>query len=842
MAAVVRDVWPASGPLAGGTHIWLLTARAGRGKVSFGFRSAQRELGTEGEPLEVPASNSTRYSPVLVSAVSPAAPSGVQLQYGARIHVDARGDRKIIDRLDSVRGLNGFQYYRGAPPRIPRVLPALFDMAAGLPALARGYRGAGGRVPRAVPPGSTCEAWAGLRALDAASCEALATRLRVRWQAGRSGGGDGCVLWERTRSISFSAPAAGRRRGCAAAARGGHCLCLGPPAPSQGATRRAIVSGRAYDARPARAERSRDLCVRARLWRQARLPLQGWHEVEAPAGHMCAAAPTQNGDVEVPAGQGVETGGAAGGGAACEVDAAGANATVDIVIAAHSQPVASMVRALVGALPSGVAPTVHVYAKGPALDGKGARRQLEAALARTAAPRARLVVHTGMENVGRCDHTYLHHIVENYDSLADATLFVKDTTAAHSHLGVFAKVLTFARRLPRSFRFWCARVFSAASSNFTMDGYSSELCHSDRRFSNARVVSKRLAHCYANESFVRSPLRPLGAWMDTHAVRRVRWAPQRLRVPFCAGGTFAASRAGVRSTPRATYEALRRALSKADNLEEGHYMERSWSSVMSGGAVSVERSRLVVYTVEGGGGEGPGVAPCNRSVTAKMDEGAAPGGLSWKAVRGRGLPVACLCFGSTDAFLDGCRRRGWRAKNIFTGASAAAAEAARLRRTPHASPQLAGADYTVLADAAADGQPAALNLPLLLDRLDALLTGAAASVAVYDARGGGGRQLVVVRRMTDAAARFGEVWARRAEEEGEGEGDARALDAAVAAGGGDVATVARREMPKLVVAPDELGAWWGWWSCRRKCCEPGSSDEAIAREKARAKAGGRPQG
>ena len=462
-------------------------------------------------------------------------------------------------------------------------------------------------------------------------------------------------------------------------------MLLGPPAPSQGATRRAIVSGRAYDARPARArERSRDLCVRARLWRQARLPLQGWHEVEAPAGHMCAAAPTQNGDVEVPAGQGVETGGAAGGGAACEVDAAGANATVDIVIAAHSQPVASMVRALVGALPSGVAPTVHVYAKGPALDGKGARRQLEAALARTAAPRARLVLHTGMENVGRCDHTYLHHIVENYDSLADATLFVKDTTAAHSHLGVFAKVLTFARRLPRSFRFWCARVFSAASSNFTMDGYSSELCHSDRRFSNARVVSKRLAHCYANESFVRSPLRPLGAWMDTHAVRRVRWAPQRLRVPFCAGGTFAASRAGVRSTPRATYEALRRALSKADNLEEGHYMERSWSSVMSGGAVSVERSRLVVYTVEGGGGERPGVAPCNRSVTAKMDEGAAPGGLSWKAVRGRGLPVACLCFGSTDAFLDGCRRRGWRAKNIFTGASAAAAEAARLRRTPHA--------------------------------------------------------------------------------------------------------------------------------------------------------------
>ena len=48
--------------------------------------------------------------------------------------------------------------------------------------------------------------------------------------------------------------------------------------------------------------------------------------------------------------------------------------------------------------------------------------------------------------------------------------------------------------------------------------------------------------------------------------------------------------------------------------------------------------------------------------------------------------------------------------------------------------------------------------------------------------------------------------------------------------------------PKLMVAPDELGAWWGWWSCRRKCCEPGSSDEAVAREKARAKARGRQRG
>ena len=29
-----------------------------------------------------------------------------------------------------------------------------------------------------------------------------------------------------------------------------------------------------------------------------------------------------------------------------------------------------------------------------------------------------------LENIGRCDHTYLFHIIENYDNLADITVFL----------------------------------------------------------------------------------------------------------------------------------------------------------------------------------------------------------------------------------------------------------------------------------------------------------------------------------------------------------------------------------------------------------------------------------
>ena len=31
-----------------------------------------------------------------------------------------------------------------------------------------------------------------------------------------------------------------------------------------------------------------------------------------------------------------------------------------------------------------------------------------------------------VKNVGRCDHTYLYHIIENYDKLKDITIFYLD--------------------------------------------------------------------------------------------------------------------------------------------------------------------------------------------------------------------------------------------------------------------------------------------------------------------------------------------------------------------------------------------------------------------------------
>ena len=50
-----------------------------------------------------------------------------------------------------------------------------------------------------------------------------------------------------------------------------------------------------------------------------------------------------------------------------------------------------------------------------------------------------------LPNVGRCDHAYATHAVRRRDDLADATLFLKDTTPWHVHLGSMVNVLGLAR-------------------------------------------------------------------------------------------------------------------------------------------------------------------------------------------------------------------------------------------------------------------------------------------------------------------------------------------------------------------------------------------------------------
>ena len=52
-------------------------------------------------------------------------------------------------------------------------------------------------------------------------------------------------------------------------------------------------------------------------------------------------------------------------------------------------------------------------------------------------------------------------------------------------------------------------------------------------------------------------------------------------VQVCYGGSFGTTVAAIRKHPQSSWESLSRSLSRADNLEEGHFAERSWAGLLA---------------------------------------------------------------------------------------------------------------------------------------------------------------------------------------------------------------------------------------------------------------------
>lgn len=52
-------------------------------------------------------------------------------------------------------------------------------------------------------------------------------------------------------------------------------------------------------------------------------------------------------------------------------------------------------------------------------------------------------------------------------------------------------------------------------------------------------------------------------------------------VHVCYGGVFAASVSNIKKTKSSVWNTVENILSRGDNIQEGHYMERSWGMLLS---------------------------------------------------------------------------------------------------------------------------------------------------------------------------------------------------------------------------------------------------------------------
>ena len=181
-------------------------------------------------------------------------------------------------------------------------------------------------------------------------------------------------------------------------------------------------------------------------------------------------------------------------------------------------------------------------------------------------------------NMGRCDHSYAHWIherVKNLDKIRreNVVLFMKDNEYLLQHSKYLDEVLDSTSAVgfgcflgPRCWvceqNMWEGNVPLLLHDKNIVDSFSmSEYNHFDRDESD----------------HFPSPFNNLRAWVN-HVGLSI---PDIEAVPVCYGGAFAVKEKQFLKQPLDVWRKMELGLSRANNIEEGHYAERMWAAILT---------------------------------------------------------------------------------------------------------------------------------------------------------------------------------------------------------------------------------------------------------------------
>lgn len=165
-------------------------------------------------------------------------------------------------------------------------------------------------------------------------------------------------------------------------------------------------------------------------------------------------------------------------------------------------------------------------------------------------------------NVGRESHTYLYHIIKNYDNLAKITVFTQGNII--DHLPKDLKPLEYITNL----------VTSA-----TIHGYSSNAyCHNvgiTSAYYDLKMSDKWPHLLDSGFKF--------GEWLNVI----VKMANKDYNIPFASlpwykNGLFALESDIIKRHPKSFYEKLIKFVDNHIDPEAGHYFERAWYEIFIG--------------------------------------------------------------------------------------------------------------------------------------------------------------------------------------------------------------------------------------------------------------------
>ena len=152
-----------------------------------------------------------------------------------------------------------------------------------------------------------------------------------------------------------------------------------------------------------------------------------------------------------------------------------------------------------------------------------------------------------LPNVGRESHTYLYHIINNWDNLAEKTMFCQGGLNKHGILheeikNFFESPSLFISRKPYRDSNW---------------GYINHLGKWADEKSSGEMKKAEL---------------PFGEWFD----QVIKIPPRGEFFFFTAGANFCVHRKAIKNRPYEFYQELIKRVNTHKNPEEGHYIERAW--------------------------------------------------------------------------------------------------------------------------------------------------------------------------------------------------------------------------------------------------------------------------
>jgi hypothetical protein len=167
-----------------------------------------------------------------------------------------------------------------------------------------------------------------------------------------------------------------------------------------------------------------------------------------------------------------------------------------------------------------------------------------------------------LPNLGRETHTYLHHVLQNYNALADTTIFLPGSVIdAPWKLNQFRACMEAYKKSPAE------SVIVGDTKNINLEDLKSF------QLDEYKITNKKNKLKNPVSKLDPSPIRPLGAWFDAHFPGEGLYT-----VSFC--GIIIAQKKDIRKRSPVFYNGIFAEV-QTTNPEVVHYAERVWANIFS---------------------------------------------------------------------------------------------------------------------------------------------------------------------------------------------------------------------------------------------------------------------